>query len=160
MRRFWIWGIAASFAIGGTSAVSASRASRLPVPEHVTSETQAELHARMARHGETMTNLIRSVVLLDRPTIEALAIRIADEEIIARANKAAQERRRLNLPPEFFTEQTVLSGAARALAAAAEESDDVTLAERFGDLTGTCIRCHSVYLHGRPEPQPFGPKTK
>jgi len=70
-------------------------------------ETRAELGARMGRHAETMSTLIRSVVLLDRPTIRALASRMADEEIIARANsnRGVVERRKLNLPQEFFAEQ-------------------------------------------------------
>ena len=53
-------------------------AQRLPAPEHVPSETRAELGARMGRHAATMSNLVRSVVLLDRPTIRALAPPIAD----------------------------------------------------------------------------------
>jgi cytochrome c556 len=163
MRNFsWLGLAPAWLAVAGVGAAGASSvAQRLPAPEHVSSETRAELTARMHQHGETMSNLVRAVVLLDRPTIRTLAGRIADEEIIARASKAMRETRQLRLPREFFTEQTVLSGAARQLAAAAaEDSDDETLAERFSALTRTCIRCHSIYVHGRPEPQPFGPKTK
>jgi hypothetical protein len=109
-----------------------------------------------------MSNLIRAVVLLDRPTIRALASRIADEEIVALSNKTSLERRRLNLPQDFFAEQTALSVAARALAAAAsaDGGDDAALADGFSALTRTCIGCHSVYLHGRPAPHPLGPKTK
>jgi hypothetical protein len=162
MRRFSRWAFIGLLAITGAGAAGAAEvARRLPTPEHVTADTRAELDARMRRHGETMSNLIRSVVLLDRPTIRTLAGRIADEEIIARASKAMREKRDLSLPPEFFTEQTVLSGAARELAAAAAaDGDDETLANRFSELTRTCVRCHSVYLHGRPERQPLGPRTK
>ena len=138
-------------------------AQRLPAPEHVTSETRAELGARMGRHAETMSTLIRSVVLLDKPTIRALASRMADEELIARAsaNRGVTERRKLNLPQEFFAEQTALSVAARELAAAAVDGgNDEVLADRFSALTRTCIGCHSVYLHGRPSPRPLGPKVK
>jgi len=138
-------------------------AQRLPAPEHVTSETRAELGARMGRHAETMSTLIRSVVLLDRPTIRALASRMADEELIARAsaNKSVVERRKLNLPQEFFAEQTALSVAARELAAAAVDGgNDEALADRFSALTRTCVGCHSAYLHARPAPRPLGPKVK
>jgi hypothetical protein len=115
----------------------------------------------MGRHGETMSSLVRSVVLLDRPTIRALATRIADEEVIARSDKAVLERRKLDLPPEFFEEQNTLSGVARELAAAAADGgDDEKLSERFSALTRTCVSCHSVYLHGRPTPPPFGPSAK
>jgi len=114
----------------------------------------------MGRHGETMSNLVRSVVLLDRPTIRMLSGRIADEETIARSGTSVRERRRLLLPPEFFAEQTTLAVAARELAVAADTGDDRTLADRFSALTHTCVSCHSVYLHGRPDPRPFGPKAK
>lgn len=136
-------------------------AQRLPAPEHVSPEARAELGARMGRHAETMSNLIRSVVLLDRPTIRALASRIADDEAIARTNRAVLEKRKLILPPEFFVEQGALDAAARELAAvAAGNGNDDELADRFSALTRTCIGCHSVYLHGRPAPRPFGSRAK
>ena len=162
-------GLAISLGVMALLVVTATRAAdepaqvaqRLPAPEHVTAETRAELHARMGRHAESMSNLIRAVVLLDRPTIRALASRIAEEELITRSNKTILERRRLNLPHEFFAEQTALSVAARDLAgAAADGGDDAALADRLSALTRTCVGCHSVYLHGRPAPQPFGPKAK
>jgi hypothetical protein len=126
----------------------------LPPPEHVVPEAQDELKARMARHANTMQELVRAVVVLDRPTIRVLATRIADEDLIARV-----ERRRL-LPRDLAREQSTLSEAARALAAAAiEGGDDRVLADRFASLTRTCVTCHSTYLHGRPEPRPV-PGTK
>jgi hypothetical protein len=108
-----------------------------------------------------MSNLIRAVVLLDRPTIRTLAGRIADEEVVARSSTPIRERRRLILPPEYFAQQTALDGVARALAAAAiNGSDDQELATQFSALTRTCMGCHGVYLHGRPDTQPFAPKTR
>jgi hypothetical protein len=145
----------------GASSDVPTAAQRLRAPEHIPSETRTELAARMGRHGETMSNLVRAVVLLDRPTIRVLAGRIADEEVIAQTGKSLHDRRPLPLPPEFPAEQTRLSVAARQLAVAAVEgSDDRTLAEGFAALTSTCVTCHSIYLHGRPGPQPFGPKGK
>ena len=127
-------------------------ARRLPEPEHLTSETRAALTARMGRHGETMSTLVRAVVLLDRPTIRALAGRIADEEVIARASKSVHEPPPIALPGEFFLQQTKLTVAARDLAAAAAEgSEDRVLAERFGIVTSTCVACHGAYLHDRPD---------
>jgi hypothetical protein len=107
----------------------------------------------MARHGETMSNLVRSVVLLDRPIIRILATRIADEEVIARVG-SGREQRRPPVPRDVLLAQDELSGSARQLAAAAVEGgDDKILAERFAAVTKTCVTCHSAYLHGRiPEP--------
>jgi len=66
-------GLAALFLVrGARAAESVGPAQRLPVPEHVTENTRVEVKARMARHGETMSSLVRSVVLLDRPTIRIL----------------------------------------------------------------------------------------
>lgn len=136
-------------------------AQHLAAPEHVAADTRSELAARMSRHSEVMSNLVRAVVLLDRPTIRVLANRIADEEVIAHADKSAPERPPLNLPSEFLGEQTALATAARQLAgAAADRGDDQLLAQRFAEVTTTCVGCHSVYLHGRPDPRPLGPRGK
>jgi hypothetical protein len=105
----------------------------------------------MGRHGQTMSTLVRAVVLLDRPTIRELARRIADEEVIARSSRSVHERPPLSLPEAFYLQQTKLAVAARDLAAAADGSDDGILAERFGAMTGTCVACHSAYVHGRPD---------
>jgi hypothetical protein len=139
---------------GITSASDSPKAAtHLRTPEHVSAETRTELDARMARHGAVMSNLVRAVVLLDRPTIRVLAGRIADEEVIAHAARSPHARPPLSLPREFFIEQTKLAGAARDLAVAATDgADDRVLAERFAAVTSTCVACHSSYLHGRPAP--------
>lgn len=145
----------------GRSSANPKASDRLRPPEHIPADTRTELAARMSHHGETMSSLVRAVVLLDRPTIRKLAGRIADEEILAQTGKPRPDRRPLPLPPEFPAEQTRLSLAARDLAVAAKEgSDDRALGERFAALTTTCVSCHSVYLHGRPEPGPFAPAGK
>jgi len=135
-------------------------ARRLRSPEHVTSTTQTEISRRMAQHGETMANLVRAVVLLDRPTIRVLAGRIADEEVVAHASKSPHEPVPLSLPREFFLQQTRLAVAARDLAAAVVQgADDGALGERFAAVTSTCIACHSAYLHGQPE-EPAAPRPE
>src|SRR5579863_2221673 len=79
-------------------------ARHLAAPQYVTANTRAELDARMAHHGEDMSNLVRAVVLLDRPTIRTLANRLADEEVIAYNDRSAADR--LDLPSEFLIQQT------------------------------------------------------
>jgi hypothetical protein len=128
-------------------------ARRLPAPEHVSTEARQQVKARMGQHALTMENLVRAVVLLDRPTVRVLATRIADEEIIARA--ASNRDKQPPLPPNFFAEQDELAAAARQLAAAAVDGgDDNVMADRFAAVTRTCVGCHSSYLHGRPDAQP------
>jgi cytochrome c556 len=157
----WGWGVAAllsipavGFAVGTTEGKP-----HAPIAEQVSTETRAKLSARMGRHGRVMEQLVRSVVLLDRPAIRTLAERIADEETLSRAESSVSERRRLALSPGFTAEETQLHDVARQLAAAAVAgSDDVELADRFAALTRTCVSCHSVYMHGRsgaPGPKPL-----
>ena len=154
-------GIGAAILVGasfGRAAETPPPAQRLPPPDHVSPETRTDIKARMARHGETMSGLVRSVVLLDRPTIRILAGRIADEEVIARVG-AAGASKRPPLPREFFVAQEELSVNARQLAVAAKEGgDDHSIAERFAAVTRTCVTCHSAYLHGRPDVVPAGAK--
>lgn len=134
---------------------SPAPATHLKAPEHVSAETRTELDHRMSRHGAVMSNLVRAVVLLDRPTIVVLASRIADEEVVAHAARSPHAPAPLSLPREFFVEQTKLVGTARDLAvAAAERADDRMLADRFAAVTATCVGCHSSYLHGRPALDP------
>jgi hypothetical protein len=161
-RLLWGAGVGAAIFIGaslGSAAETPAPAQRLPQPDHVSQETRAEIKGRMARHGETMSSLVRSVVLLDRPTIRVLAVRIADEEVIARVG-AAGEPKRPPLPREFFAAQDELSASARELAVAAKQGgDDRAIADRFAAVTRTCVTCHSAYLHGRPDAIPAGAKA-
>jgi hypothetical protein len=70
--------VVATLGLVGVSyaAVSKGPASHLAAPENVASTTLTELKARMERHGNNMSNLVKAVVLLDRPTISTLAGRI------------------------------------------------------------------------------------
>lgn len=152
-------GLAAFCIVAGGRAEAVPAAQRLPPPEHIPQDTRAEVKTRMARHGEVMSNLVRSVVLLDRPTIRVLATRIADEEIMARAGSGREQPPQL--PPDFFTAQEELTANARQLAAAAVQGgDDKILAERFGAVTRSCVACHSAYLHGRPDFGVLAPKAQ
>jgi hypothetical protein len=123
----------------------------LAPPENVSATTRAELRARMGRHGNSMSTLVRAVVLLDRPTIGTMAQRIADEELLARAESNGLDMWRPLLPKAFFVEQDALRSAASALAQAATRGEpDTVLAQRFGAVTSTCVRCHGAYLHDLP----------
>jgi hypothetical protein len=105
----------------------------------------------MTRHGNTMSTLVKAVVLIDRPTITAMAQRIADEELLARPDSKGFDPWRPLLPKAFFVEQDALRQSAGALAQAASQGEtDTVVAERFGALTATCVRCHGSYLHDLP----------
>jgi hypothetical protein len=141
-------------AVGGPSEAggpSRPPAVRLPAPENLTAATRAEVRGRMARHGNTMSNLVRALVLLDRPTIATLAGRIADEEVVSHVEDGGSDELKRLLPKEFFVEQDALQSNARELAASAAHGEtDSVMADRFATVAKTCVACHSVYLHGRP----------
>ncbi|HVZ72866.1 MAG TPA: hypothetical protein VHJ20_10870 [Polyangia bacterium] len=148
--------VAGSLAAGLAGATVQPRGPLLHLdpPANVTAATRAELRARMNRHGSSMSSLLRAVVLLDRRTVATMAQRIADEELLARQEERGLDRWRPLLPRGFFIEQDALRTAARELALAATDgSPDAVLADHFGALTRTCVRCHGAYLH---EPPPSG----
>lgn len=125
---------------------------RLPTPDNLSAATRAEVRGRMGRHGNTMSNLVKALVLLDRPTIATLAVRIADEEVVARVEGGGTDRLKALLPKEFFVEESALQTSARDLAAAAANKDaDKVLADRFATVAKTCVACHSIYLHSPSE---------
>ena len=127
-------------------------ARRLPAPEDVSSQARQELKARMGQHATAMQNLVRAVVLLDRPTIQILADRIAGEQTFTRSATWQP-----NIPPQVFSEGEAFAAAARELAfAATTRSNDDVLADRFGALTRRCVSCHSGYSHGQRARPPIG----
>lgn len=146
-------GAFAAFAVP-TQAGPKSRppAVRLPAPDNVSAATRAEVRDRMGRHGNTMSNLVRALVLLDRPTIATLAGRIADEEVVARVEGGGDDKLRVLLPKAFFEEERSLQTNARDLAAAAaSKQSDNELADKFSAVAKTCVTCHSIYLHAPSE---------
>ncbi|HET6148157.1 MAG TPA: cytochrome c [Polyangia bacterium] len=125
---------------------------RLIAPENLSAATRAEVQSRMARHGNVMSNLVRAVILLDRPTIAVLALRIADEEVVARVEASGSKKWESRLPKGFFAEQDALRAAARELATTATRAgSDSAMADGFAAVARTCVACHSVYLHGRAD---------
>jgi hypothetical protein len=144
-----LFGLLLAFAIPTQAGPKpAPPAVRLPAPENLSAAALAEVRTRMARHGNTMSSLVKALVLLDRPSIAHLASRISDEEVVARVEGGGPDKLKLLLPKEFFAEASTLQTSARDLAAAAinKEADSV-LADRFGIVAKTCVGCHSVYLH-------------
>src|SRR3954471_15920816 len=103
--------------------------------DKVSDAARAELRARMGQHGNTMSTLVRAVVLLDRPTVTTLAGRIADAEVVARVEAGGKGSPPTLLPKDFFLEEDRLRDAARDLAAAAAHREpDAVLADRFAAL--------------------------
>ncbi len=119
----------------------------LPTREELPLEAREMLTARMLRHGEQMTVLMASVVLLDYDATEALAEDLAQEPRLGRPAPGEKETLNALLPPAFFAHQDELVTRSRALGAAAKAHDDGQLVEAFAAVAKTCVGCHAVYLH-------------
>jgi hypothetical protein len=109
--------------------------------------------ARMGRHGAGLTGLGRSVVLLDLPTTVRLARQIADDETLAVGLKALAPAR-ANAGESFAALQDELQGRAARLADEAAQRNDLGVADAFGELARTCVRCHRLYLRPGARPAP------
>lgn len=133
----------------------------LPHREDLPMEARMALTARMASHGEAMTLLLGSVVCLEHDDAEFLATQIAEEPKIDRPDAGDTDSFNALLPRSFFDYQDALYASVAQVATAARRHQDMELAKAFGALTGTCVACHSAYLHdeldGKPGDLAAGP---
>jgi cytochrome c556 len=125
----------------------------LGAPSYLSAIARQLLTQRMVRHGRDMLALVESVLLLDRETTQRLAAEIAAEPRLTRPIAGGADDVNAALPERFFVLQDELKSRATDLAEAARLGDDVKLAARLGELTQTCVSCHSTYLEPLP-PQP------
>jgi hypothetical protein len=111
------------------------------------------LRARMQRHATQADGLLRATLLLDRCTVQRLAQEIAEEPRLSRPSAAAPELLNTQLPSRFFDLQDQLYDTAKSLANFAAAGDDDAMARTYGQLAGTCVSCHAVYMRSaRTEP--------
>jgi hypothetical protein len=114
---------------------------------------QGITRARMGRHGAGLMGLARSVVLLDLETTARLARQIDDDEAIAVGLGAVPPDR--GDPGESFQALAAeLRTRAGRLADEAGRKNDLGVADTFGELARTCVRCHRLYLRPRPRAAP------
>ena len=134
-----------------TKLADSSPVRRLPAPEDVSPQAQRAVRTLLGQHATSMQNLVRAVVLLDRPTIKVLADRIAGEQPFAPPRESG--------PSIFFQirgEGWAFAEAARELSFVASTSrSNALLADRFAALTRICVTCHSRYLHGPRKRNPI-----
>lgn len=105
------------------------------------------LRSRMSEHGQDMDDLLWSILFLDFDSAEQLASNIEMQPRLAEPiNKDASE---LNsqIPKSFFDVQSQLFEKARALGEAARAHDEAEVATAYGEVMGTCVACHSLYLN-------------
>jgi hypothetical protein len=104
---------------------------------------------RMQGHGADMTMLLWSLLFLDYEGTTELSRSIVEPPRLARP--IDDSTLNAQIPSEFFALQDQLIVRAEHLAelAAAPSRDVAAIARAYGQLTETCVRCHSTFLYER-----------
>ena len=121
---------------------------RLAQPERVSQTARGVLAHRMARHGETLSELMNRLVLLDYEGVQREAQRIREEPPLSRPLTGDATELNSLLPARFFDLQDELRVRAAAVEEAARRSDSAKLIDSYSALARTCITCHQLYLGG------------
>ncbi len=127
---------------------SLHRGPEMAPPARIPPAARAIIASKMRRHAEQLPALLMNVVVLNREGVARVAGEIFDEPALARP-LAGDELNGL-LPPRFFELQDAMRAQARQVVAAAARPGAADLPTAFGELTRTCVACHTVYLDGAP----------
>jgi cytochrome c556 len=130
-----------------TRAVSPPK--RLETPDYLPEAARAVLRTMMASHARNMGDLMSAIMVLDYPRIHEGAEAIASDASLSRP--LSHEASELNalLPEEFFRQQDNVRAQARALVDAATRQSPYGVADAYGRLSESCVRCHYVYRTGQ-----------
>jgi cytochrome c556 len=129
-----------------TRAVSAPR--RLEPPADLPEAARAVLRTLMASHARNMGDLMAAVMVLDYPRIREGAEAVAGDASLSRPLTHDATELNALLPEEFFRQQDNLRSQARVLAEAAARQSAYGVADAYGRLSESCVRCHHVYRAG------------
>ncbi len=121
---------------------------RLPVPGRISQTARALLQTRMERHGETMAELMRRLVLFDYDAVRTDAQQIREEPWLARPLTGDATELNSALPEHFFELQDELRARALDVEHAAEQANSQRLLDGYVALAKTCMSCHRLYLEG------------
>jgi hypothetical protein len=129
-----------------TRAVSPPR--RLEAPDYLPEAARSVLRTIMASHARNMGDLMSAIMVLDYPRVHEGAEAVANDATLSRP--LSQEASELNalLPEDFFRQQDNLRAHARLLAEAATLQSAHAVADAYGSLSESCVRCHYVYRTG------------
>jgi cytochrome c556 len=118
-------------------------------PQYLSNTTRELLRARMASHANEMGELVSAIMILQYPGIAERAAAIEGQVDLARPISTDATDLASALPPAFFDYQDELKARARALEEAAEAQGAFRVADAYGDLSKTCVKCHSVFRGAR-----------
>ena len=123
---------------------------KLPAPAHLPEAARGLLTERMLNHGDDMSDLMWATLFLDDQSVADIADHIRTMPRFARPLTGDATELNSLLPPEFFALQDQLVERAFELAENARHKDAEAMAESYGALMQTCVRCHSVYMSEPP----------
>lgn len=121
---------------------------RLAPPASLPEAALTVLRARMASHSHDMAELMSAIMVLQYPVIRDRAKAIANDVDLARPLTGDASELNAFLPDKFFAYQDELRKQAQSLSAAAEKADPFAVAEAYGRLSETCVKCHATYRKG------------
>ncbi len=145
-------GVSASAADPASKPVTAKKTApagakkSLEAPSYLSPLARQLLKQRMKRHGRDMLSLVQSVLFLDRESTQRLASEVAKEPRLTRPIAGGADDVNAALPERFFVLQDELRSRALDLQTASSGPDNAQLALRLGEMTQTCVNCHSTYL--------------
>ena len=121
---------------------------RLAPPEYLPDAARAVLKTIMGSHAQTMGQLVSAIMVLDYDRIEAGATSVASDASLSRPLTGDATELNSMLPDKFFQYQDQLREQAGGLAKAAQQKSAFGVADAYGRLSETCVKCHASYRAG------------
>ncbi len=128
---------------------AASRPQMEP-PAHVSEETREAISKTMADHGDDVTLLFWSVLFLDVDGAGEYAEAIAARQVDLSDEEAAKVPRSILRLHGQLRDQA--NDAAKISKRGREAAPE--MAQKLGEMTTTCVSCHSAYLYPPKEKAP------
>jgi hypothetical protein len=127
---------------------------RTTPPEPLSPVARALLKDRMAAHARDMGELVSAIMLLEYDGIAARADKIAGDASLSRPTTKDATQLNASIPEKFFVRQDDLKAAARSLGDAARIRDPYKVADAYGRVSQTCVRCHADFRPALPDAPP------
>lgn len=114
-------------------------------PEPLSPTARVLLKERMSSHAEDMSQLVSAIMMLEYSDIITRADKIASDVNLSRPISNDATELNASIPEKFFVRQDDLKAAAHVLASAGRTANPYQVADAYGKLSETCVRCHADY---------------
>jgi hypothetical protein len=121
---------------------------RLGPPDYLPASARSVLRSLMPAHARDMGALMSAIMVLHYDEIDERASAIAADTRFARPMTGDASELNAALPQTFFQLQDELRTQAGTLARAAGRRSALDVADAYGRLSGTCVKCHATYREG------------